>query len=522
MKKKILISVVVGLIALLIILGIAISYKIKKDKENEVYVWRSKYIWFDEGNMTVVNDPKEIREGYKNRENANTWASFRKTFVIENKRDIKNVLARIVVDSKYWLYINDALVIKDGAVKRGETPISTYYDEVDITPYLTEGENTISILVWYFGRTGFSHVDSTHGALLFETKIGNEYIVSDDTWKCIQNPAFLKDDVVNNSRLSESGIYYDARLEIKDWYKKDFDDSSWKNARIYGGAGDYPWGALYERDIPQYKFGELTEYVNFEKYRNYTTKEDELIELELPYNMQIIPYLKVEAEEGKEIIISLDSNYTEKGKMYKIRYITKEGIQEFESYGWLNSEKMYYFIPKGVKIISLGYIPTGYNTEMVGSFECNDEFYNTLWDMAARTLYLNMRDTYMDCPDRERALWWGDASISMKQSMYVFDDNANALYDKCIDMLIGWKYEDVLLTVVPPERTPMQLPVQMLLSVSEMYNYYMYTGDITFLEKVYPHAKSYIELWQMSDQDGLMKLTNFHALWPWGDSVRRS
>ena len=83
MKKKIFISVVVGSIVLLTILGVAISYKIKKDKENEVYVWRSKYIWFDEGNMTVVNDPKEIREGYKNRENANTWASFRKTFVIE-------------------------------------------------------------------------------------------------------------------------------------------------------------------------------------------------------------------------------------------------------------------------------------------------------------------------------------------------------------------------------------------------------------------------------------------------------
>ena len=37
MKKKIFISVVVGSIVLLTILGVVISYKIKKDKENEVY-----------------------------------------------------------------------------------------------------------------------------------------------------------------------------------------------------------------------------------------------------------------------------------------------------------------------------------------------------------------------------------------------------------------------------------------------------------------------------------------------------
>lgn len=45
---------------------------------------------------------------------------------------------------------------------------------------------------------------------------------------------------------------------------------------------------------------------------------------------------------------------------------------------------------------------------MKGSFACDDDFYNELWKRSARTLYITMRDNYMDCPDRERAQWWGD------------------------------------------------------------------------------------------------------------------
>lgn len=150
-------------------------------------------------------------------------------------------------------------------------------------------------------------------------------------------------------------------------------------------AENYPWGELIKRDIPQYKFGEITEYVNFDEYRNVTLEEDTLIELNLPKNIQFMPYLKVEVESGKEIIMAFDANYDEIGLAYKVRYITKDGLQEFESYGWLNSKKMFYYIPKGVKIISLGYRPTSYNSEVVGYFKSDDEFLNTLWTMAKDT-----------------------------------------------------------------------------------------------------------------------------------------
>jgi len=92
----------------------------------------------------------------------------------------------------------------------------------------------------------------------------------------------------------------------------------------------------------------------------------------------------------------------------RAEYVTKKGPQKYESLGWMNGHIMKYGIPKEVKINSIKYRETGFNCEFTGFFKCSDKYYEKLWQKAVRTLYVTMRDTYMDCPDRERAQWWGD------------------------------------------------------------------------------------------------------------------
>lgn len=499
MKKILLVFII-----LIMLIGMLFTFKNMNNKE-EIFEWKAKYIW-----VSTENETDE--------EKKDTWVCFRKKINIENEKDIKDVIAKIAVDSKYWLYINDEIVLREGQLKRGQKGISIYYDEVDLTPYLKEGENTISVLVWYFGKTSFSHIDSGKGALLFQTQIGDQMLISDNSWKAIKNPAYLKDTPITNDRLSEPNIYYDANLAIDDWYKADYDDSSWENAYEYGVAGDLPWGEMVARDIPQFKFSEIKNYENSKQYENYVTKQPELLELELPYNMQVTPYLKVEAEANLKIYVANDENYDEDGIEQKVTYVTKPGVQEFESPAWINGEKIYYYIPKGVKILKLGYRQTGYDTEMSGKFVSDDEFFNDLWTMANRTLYVNMRDNYMDCPDRERALWFGDTSVSMQEAMYGLDPNANYLYEKAVRTLIGWKHENLLMTVVPTLSSNVHLPPQMFLGIATMYDYYQYTGNKELLEEVYPHIKEYLDVWEIKE-DGLVSCTNNFAMWQWGDSV---
>ena len=111
----------------------------------------------------------------------NTWALWRKNFNVDKVPS--SVKARIATDTKYWLYINERLVVFEGGLKRGPEPNATYYDEVEIAPYLQEGDNLIAVLTWHFGLNGFSHVNSGTSGLLFEAEGDGVQVVSDKTWR---------------------------------------------------------------------------------------------------------------------------------------------------------------------------------------------------------------------------------------------------------------------------------------------------------------------------------------------------
>ena len=81
---------------------------------------------------------------------ANQWYNLRKTIDLEEAPN--QAIAKISVDSKYWLWINGTLVIREGMIKRGPNPNDTYYDEVDLNGYFKKGKNVIAVLAWYFGK----------------------------------------------------------------------------------------------------------------------------------------------------------------------------------------------------------------------------------------------------------------------------------------------------------------------------------------------------------------------------------
>lgn len=53
-----------------------------------------------------------------------------------------------------------------------------------------------------------------------------------------------------------------------------------------------------------------------------------------------------------------------------------------------------------VEIQWLGYRESGYDTELTGAYESSCDVLNKLVEKSSRTLYVCMRDNFMDCPDR--------------------------------------------------------------------------------------------------------------------------
>src|SRR5258708_6759087 len=448
----------------------------------------------------------------------NLWTSYRKEFFISAAP--KNARTKIATDSKYWLWVNGKMIVFEGELKRGPNPRDTYYDELDLAKYLVKGKNTIAVLTWYWGRDGFDHKNSGKPALLFEATIGGKKIMSDATWKAIRHPAFGNTgEPLPNYRLPEYNIYFDARHDLPLWNQPGFDDHSWGNVREYGVPPVGPWNDMILRPIPFWKDTGLLDYVS--QSDGPEQSDGRLVIARLPKNITLTPYLKVEAPAGLKIDMRTD-NY-KGGSEYNVRteYITKEGVQEFETFGYMNGHEVQYRIPAGVKILSLKYRETRYNTERVGAFTCNDPFYNTLWQKSYNTLNVNLRDAIQD-PDRERAQWWGDAVILMGEILYSCDKNGALAIQKAIHNLVDWQKPDgVLYSPVPAGNWDRELPAQMLASIGKygFWNYYRYTGDTALIRTVYPAVKKYLGLWEVGN-DGLVVHRPGGWDWlDWGDDI---
>lgn len=445
----------------------------------------------------------------------NTFQRYRYTF--EANEIHASAIASIATDSKYWLWLNGKLVVFEGQLKRGPTPNDTYYDEVDIKSYLQKGKNTIAILVWYWGKDGFCHKSSGKAGLLFEAKLDNKIISSNNNWKISRHPCYQNSAAPHpNFRLPEHNIKYDARLDNEDWIKPGYNDTKWSNASLIGKAGDAPWNALWKRPIPLWHKSELINYTN-----NFTTKEAE-VTMRLPKNIAVTPYFKIEAPAGLLIEIRTDNYKGGSEPNIRTEYITKAGVQEFETPAFMNGHQVLYRFPKGIKIIKLKYRETRYNTNTVGYFTSNDVFFNTLWNKSVNTLHINLRDGIQDSPDRERAQWWGDIVIVLEEIFYSCDKNGIPIIKKAISNLLEWQKKDsVVFSPIPAGNWDKELPGQMLAAIGKygIWKYIEQSGDTAMIRYAYPFLRKYMGLWKLN-QKGLVEHRDGGWSWhDWGDKI---
>ena len=437
----------------------------------------------------------------------NTWIEFRKDFSLKKKP--KKVEAKIAADTKYWLWVNGELAVFEGGLKRGPNRTDTYYDVVDLTPWLKKGSNDVRLLLWHFGKPGFSHVNSGKAGVIFDAAaIG---LVSDKSWQSQRLKAYQTcGKPLANYRLPESNIRYESSLSSSLGGKM-------KASIEIGIWGDAPWGQLVERPIPQWKdYG--VKSVAFEQSED--NRGNIVLSARLPYNMQMTPVIDLtDNEEGTTIRLETDHVRGGSQDCVRAEYVTKKGRQQYESLGWMNGDILRIIYPKkaNITIHHIAYRETGYDCPFEGSFTCSDSIVNRFWQKAMRTLYVNMRDNYFDCPDRERAQWWGDVTILMGQSFYQLSPRANNLMRKAIRELVDWQRPDsVLFSPIPAQNWNRELPAQMLTAISTygFWYYYMHTSDKETMEYAYPAMKKYLALWTL-DSDGLTLYRK--GDWEWGD-----
>jgi len=498
-----------------------------------------------------------------NESDKNTWMCFRKNFVVENIES-ENIL-KIEADTKYWLYINGEMIVREGGLNRESVPGSGYYDQADIGKYMNEGLNLICVLVWYWGVSGRNNVDSNQPGLSLECE--SLKLISDGSFLAKKHVSYIESGEPKPSYLyGGHDICFKADESFEDWFLSDFDDSEWKNAIV---CENRFWGAPVKRPIPLHKYSNTLKYKNINtvnkttnydlenlskelgyinseigyinsetgnnntdlkidnlKYEKYNMA-DKIYECILPYACQLNPCLEVIGVGDEKITIFTDrynvnggpgdENHSYRG--HKIEYITKKGKQSFESFNWVFGEKIYYIIPGSVNVLNLGYRESGYDCEISGVFKCDNEKINKLVEKCSRTLYICMRDNYMDCPDRERGQWIGDISNQIPQTFYSLSRSSDFLSEKAIMDFLNFRKDKIIFGNVPGINYS-ELPSQSLNAISDaglIMEYYRFSGKKEIIEKSYDAVRDYLLLWNIKN-DGLIEGRS--GDWAWFDHLK--
>jgi len=114
-----------------------------------------------------------------------------------------------------------------------------------------------------------------------------------------------------------------------------------------------------------------------------------------------------------------------------------------------------------------------------GSFRCSDPAINKIWDVAAYTLHLNTREFFIDGIKRDRWIWSGDAYQSYLMNYYLYFDSASVTRT-----LWALRGKDPVTSHI---NTIMDYSFYWFLGI---YDYYQYTGDVSFIRNCYPRMVS--------------------------------
>ena len=418
----------------------------------------------------------------------------------------ERAVATVAAETKYWLWVNGRQAVFEGGLFRESVPGAGYADLVDLSPWLREGENILCALVWYYGNGGRNNKRLPQAGFLFDCPgLG---ISSGTNFRCLRHPAYYTTGEPRPGFLyGGDNIGFDGRKDIGDYWAVDFDDSGFNACTTY--PADL-YGGLVERPIPLLRVGP----VQFGE----APCDGEGPSFALPHACAFTPYIEIDAAGGEVLDIRTD-RYTINGgpgddgqryNAHRQEYICRPGRNVVDSPHYLYGEKLLVTV-SGVtggpaaasSSLRVGFRETGYDCDITGSFTCSDPLLNRLIEKSARTLYVCMRDNFMDCPDRERGQWIGDVSVQIPQVMFLLDGRARLLVKKCISDFIHLRDGDVLMGNVPGEHAG-ELAMQSLCALSEwglIAQYYKYTGDKDALRLAFEPMVRYLKLWETDERE---------------------
>ena len=444
--------------------------------DGEITAIRWNGHWIAPEPRALANSPGDFLTGSAGKQ-AFSRSMFRTTFDVTDPPGTAD--ARLTADSRYVLWVNGREVGRGPARSQ---PYRQRYDSYDLTPYLVVGRNAIAVLVTYYGEaTSFwqpaAAGASPDAALVFEARIGDAMVVSDDTWRVHRSAAW---SILRGSHGGE-GVpveILDARQLPPGWREAEFDDSGWAHAALVPATHPasfgqtrpptYPFGRLLPRGISPLREERiaarrvldsslrpapawLADHPVTRVLQTLTTEPSRTLEprlgaaveiglgqvhhLALDFGRVVAGFLELRLQAPAGTVVEMyhrekafhpDRAWSGEDPFTGARYVAA-GMDDTFSALELNGLRYLHLVvhasdPAPVLIESVDVREQLYPRTGSAYFRSSDDELDALYRAGIRTVQLNSLDAYTDCPTREQRSWVGDGVVHQMVDLVTNED----------------------------------------------------------------------------------------------------
>ena len=453
--------------------------------------------------------------------------------------------------TQYAIWLNGSFVDGGQYEDRDFHPV---YDEIDLTPFCIEGENKLVVGHYVAGKDFLTRSVGVPGIIFAVWQGEKEILVSSEETLSARDEKYLDTHEFLTSQLGFN-FEYDARAGESEYRKSVLMDKVYDIAprpieklvigELMKGKRSAQ-GVFLEADasLPKAKRHHLAflsarddSFVKSAGDAVTASIEDGVRAdgLYFLYDLggETAGYLSVSLDvpEGTEVLIGYGEHCEDMrvrsaigDRNFCFRYIAKEGTNEiFYPYQRIGLRYLQIHIyARQATVNHAGIYPTTYP---ISSYPApvTDGLHKIIYDIGVNTLKTCMHEHYEDCPWREQALYALDSRIQILCGYYAFREFR--FPRASLDLLSrSYREHDKLLELCSPGKTAVTIPSFTAVYIREIYEYTVYSKDITLANDVFPVIQNIIEGFceRIDGETGLIPLYQGQGLWnfyEWRDGL---
>lgn len=401
---------------------------------------------------------------------------------------------RISCDGDYTLFINGAYAASN---QYGDFEHYKIYDEISITPHVKSGKNTLSLIVWHHGL-GTSRYKSARAGVIFEILNKDKIVASsNENVKARKSPTYESGRCKLITLQLGYGFHYDANFEDGSLFNGHNFGKSYvvdKNCTFYPRIEKKLCLAKSEKPAKI-----LSEHCG--KYFLIDLESETVGLLKLKFNSKTKQKIRIDWGED------LQEGHVRRvigSRVFSVDYTAKPGLNDYINYLLrFGCRFIEIWAEEEIELYYAGIIPQFYPVKEKNA-KLADGLDQKIYNLCLNTLKLSMMEHYVDCPWREQALYVYDSRNQMLSGYYAFE-GGNSLYAYSNLKLISMdRTKSGLLSITYPCGKDLAIPSFSLHFFTSIWEYYLHTGDKTFLKEVYPKLLSVIKPFHDNIRNGLV------------------